>query len=256
MTLPPSHMHHFSHTGSSSCPSCGNSIPSHSTSDDSRRRVRDLEAQVEILNSRAAAAADKIADYEDEMQFLRAANSRSQQYGGPPPPSDNPTQQQTTRLGSLGNYLMRKRNTSGDAGAGTLSTATPATSTQPLLPPLPGGSPQPASHSTPSLPLHGSPAVSTSSPVTLATLHSSLEQERELRQRAEESLKRLQAEVEDLSQSLFTEANEMVAVEKKERVKLEERVKALEIRDREKKGRLERLEDRVKRVERVRGMLR
>jgi hypothetical protein len=48
----------------------------------------------------------------------------------------------------------------------------------------------------------------------------------------------------------------MVAVEKKERHKLEERVKALEIRDKEKKGRLERLEERVKRVERVRGMLR
>jgi predicted nucleic acid-binding Zn-ribbon protein len=255
MVLPPSHMHQYSHshTTTSSCPSCGNSLPNYAA-EDSRRRIRDLEAQVDILNSRAAAAADKIADYEDEMQFLRAANSRSQQYGGPPQQPDQ-NQSQTTRLASLGNYLMRKRNPSGDAGAGTLSSTTP-TSTQPPLHPLPGGSPQPASHSIPSLPLHGSPSTSTSSPVTLATLHSTLEQERELRQRAEESLKRLQAEVEDLSQSLFTEANEMVAVEKKERHKLEERVKALEIRDKEKKGRLERLEERVKRVERVRGMLR
>lgn len=47
----------------------------------------------------------------------------------------------------------------------------------------------------------------------------------------------------------------MVAVERRARGKLEERVRVLEGREGEKKGRLEVLEERVKRIERVRGLL-
>lgn len=47
----------------------------------------------------------------------------------------------------------------------------------------------------------------------------------------------------------------MVAVERKARVKLEERVKVLEEREGEKKGRLEKLEERMTRIERVRALL-
>lgn len=47
----------------------------------------------------------------------------------------------------------------------------------------------------------------------------------------------------------------MVAVERRARGRLEERVKVLEGREGEKKGRLEVLEERVRRIERVRGLL-
>lgn len=47
----------------------------------------------------------------------------------------------------------------------------------------------------------------------------------------------------------------MVAVERRARGRLEERVRVLEGREGEKKGRLEVLEERVRRIERVRGLL-
>lgn len=47
----------------------------------------------------------------------------------------------------------------------------------------------------------------------------------------------------------------MVAVERRARGRLEERVRVLEGREGEKRGRLEVLEDRVRRIERVRGLL-
>jgi SMC interacting uncharacterized protein involved in chromosome segregation len=61
--------------------------------------------------------------------------------------------------------------------------------------------------------------------------------------------------LEELSAQLFTEANEMVATERKARVKLEERVRTLEEREMERRGRLERLEERMVRIERVRALL-
>lgn len=47
----------------------------------------------------------------------------------------------------------------------------------------------------------------------------------------------------------------MVATERKARAKLEERVAVLESRDVEKRKRLERLENSMARIERVRGLL-
>lgn len=47
----------------------------------------------------------------------------------------------------------------------------------------------------------------------------------------------------------------MVATERRARATLEERVKVLEIRDREKTGRLERIEQAQERLERVRALL-
>jgi hypothetical protein len=65
----------------------------------------------------------------------------------------------------------------------------------------------------------------------------------------------MSGELEDLSQTLFEQANNMVANERKARAKLEERVEVLEKRDVEKRKRLERLEGALKRIERVRGLL-
>jgi chromosome segregation ATPase len=86
-------------------------------------------------------------------------------------------------------------------------------------------------------------------------LQRKLSQERELREKAEGQLTQASGELEELSASLFQQANEMVATERRERAKLEERVAILEKRDGEKRLRLERLEKAVQRIERVRGML-
>lgn len=62
-------------------------------------------------------------------------------------------------------------------------------------------------------------------------------------------------EIEELTGQLFQQANEMVASERRERARLEERVKVLEKRDGEKGKRLEVLEGRLGRIDRVRGLL-
>lgn len=82
-----------------------------------------------------------------------------------------------------------------------------------------------------------------------------LTREQSLRQAAESRISETNEELEELSAQLFTEANEMVATERKARARLEERVAVLERRDREKRGRLEVLEGRLGRIERVRELL-
>lgn len=82
-----------------------------------------------------------------------------------------------------------------------------------------------------------------------------LTREQSLRQAAESRVSQTNEELEELSAQLFTEANEMVATERKARARLEERVAVLERRDKEKRTRLELLESRLGRIERVREML-
>ena len=54
---------------------------------------------------------------------------------------------------------------------------------------------------------------------------------------------------------LFSQANEMVAQERKARARLEERVAVLERRDIEKRTRLERLERAIARVDRLKALV-
>jgi len=86
-------------------------------------------------------------------------------------------------------------------------------------------------------------------------LQAALAREQDLRQKAEGQVTQMSGELEDLSQTLFEQANTMVATERRARAKLEERVEVLEKRDVEKRKRLERLEGALKRIERVRGLL-
>lgn len=74
-------------------------------------------------------------------------------------------------------------------------------------------------------------------------------------QKAEAKVREVQDEIEDLSVTLFEEANEMVAKERREKAVLEERVKDLEGRERDRKRRLEMLEQALGRIERVRKLL-
>lgn len=76
-----------------------------------------------------------------------------------------------------------------------------------------------------------------------------------MRREAEGRLNETSREVEELSVSLFEQANEMVATERRARAELEERIEVLERKDRDKRWRLERLEACVGRIERVREVL-
>lgn len=76
-----------------------------------------------------------------------------------------------------------------------------------------------------------------------------------MRQQAEGQISQLSSEMEDLSATLFQQANEMVATERRARAKLEERVEILEKRDSEKRKRLEKLEGALKRIERAKQLL-
>lgn len=80
-------------------------------------------------------------------------------------------------------------------------------------------------------------------------------EERRLRLKAEARLQEVTSELEDLSASLFQQANEMVASERRERARLEERVAVLEGRDGKVKDRLGLLERAVDRIGRVREVL-
>lgn len=82
-----------------------------------------------------------------------------------------------------------------------------------------------------------------------------LTREQQLRLAAEGKLNDTSREVEELSVTLFEQANEMVATERRARARLEERVGELERREGEKKRRLDRLESAVGRIERVRNLL-
>jgi predicted RNase H-like nuclease (RuvC/YqgF family) len=82
-----------------------------------------------------------------------------------------------------------------------------------------------------------------------------LERERTLRAKAEERAEKVDSEIEELSVQLFSQANEMVATERRARAKLEERIELLEMKDKDKMARLDRLEKAVTRIDRVKAML-
>lgn len=68
-------------------------------------------------------------------------------------------------------------------------------------------------------------------------------------------MRTVDSEIEELSVTLFSQANEMVAEERRARAKLEERIELLEKKDKDKMGRLDRLEKAVTRLDRVKAML-
>jgi hypothetical protein len=88
-----------------------------------------------------------------------------------------------------------------------------------------------------------------------AALREALSQEQARRKEVENQAAKKDTEVEELTASLFEQANEMVATERRARAKLENRVEVLEKRDHDKARRLGLLEMRVQRAERVRALL-
>ena len=223
----------------SCCPSCGDSLPSVEQTQaellQAHSRIAELESQVRLLNQKATAAVDRWADYEDELSRLR------RQDGPPPPPPKNESSPASNNRSS-GGFLQ--------SGTTRLSALLSRNKSSPNLQQEQqrdaASSPQRPPTATGNMPPPGPKAED---------LLKALTREKSLRKQAEGQIAATSREVEELSASLFEQANEMVADERRARAKLEERVDELERRDRDKRRRLERLESAMTRIERVRNLL-
>ncbi|KAJ5723978.1 GDPGTP exchange factor Sec2p [Penicillium malachiteum] len=261
------------------CPTCGYD-ETHESSE-AQLRIQELEGLVQDLTKRAAVTANKLADYEDEIRRLRATEShtrtlsqsqpiyespRSSVSLGPTSHTDkstiSPTQPSLpdttsqaspptyqSRLSTLASLLPYRRSSST-----TTSAPAPAPSTSSTIPP-----PTPAS-ALPTTPTSVPPQTfetqaSPASSDNTSELQDALTREQGLRKAAESQLSQASTELEELTVQLFSQANEMVAQERKARAKLEERVAVLERRDIEKRSRLERLEKSMARVERLKALV-
>ncbi|CAK42629.1 hypothetical protein AAWM_10399 [Aspergillus awamori] len=223
------------------CPTCGQDgfLAAGQSTTDARRRAKDLEGQVNALNLQAMQMAEKLAAYEEEIRRLRAQSSSrnntsvSSTASTQIDRSQSPTHLQTSpksqpgRLSTLASFLPSRR-----------PSATSTTQAQTVASPPP---PEPVQ-----------PATSQEETVEL---QNALNREQSLRKAAESQLSQASTELEELTAQLFSQANEMVAQERKARARLEERVAVLERRDVEKRARLERLEKAMARVERIRAMV-
>lgn len=187
-------------------------------------------------------AAEKLADYEDEIHVLRSQTPAYSQKNGsisstssaPAAVLGSPSATRTTStLGSSTPEALQQQNT-----GSRLSTFAS------LLPYRRNISSSSGPNSASSNHAH-----------TNSELQDALNREQNLRKAAESRLSQANSELEELTAQLFSQANEMVAEERKARAKLEERVEILERRDGEKRKRLERLEKAIERVERVRGLV-
>ncbi|KAJ5122377.1 hypothetical protein N7526_009314 [Penicillium atrosanguineum] len=235
------------------CPACGGSGDCHDPSE-VQQQILELQGHVQELNERAALTAGKLADYEEEVHRLRSAHAAytSPRSSSSQPPTSSHTdralsptqvptpvspetsahispQAQQSRLATLTSLLPYRRSSA------TTSTPVPTTPTVPITP----------------LPQVASPASSDNT----SELQDALTREQGLRKAAETQLTQASTELEDLTVQLFSQANEMVAQERKARAKLEERVAVLERRDVEKRSRLERLEKAMARVDRLRALV-
>ncbi|EKV16144.1 hypothetical protein PDIG_09530 [Penicillium digitatum PHI26] len=260
------------------CPMCwGEGFPQDGSG--AHDRIHELEGQVQVLTVRASATeksrvffllpiqplkrrnssltasqtAAKLGEYEDEIRHLRSSQSQgpyhtpqgSSSLGRPPSQTDHSSPQRPTssksqsqsqtyhsRFTNLASLLPYRR-----------SSATPATPPGTVLPSTPTALPTPLTRMSPANIEH------------TTELQDALTREQRLRNAAESQLSQASTELEELTMQLFSQANEMVAEERKARAKLEERVAVLEQRDIEKHSRLERLEKAVARVERLRALV-
>ncbi|CAN9284947.1 unnamed protein product [Alternaria sp. RS040] len=232
--LPTKHVPNDAHTPT--CPSCGSSIDM-TELQDARQRIDELEAQMERLKEKATAAVDRCADYEDQIRSLQAT------------PHNAPSLPRTqTSQSDMVNPTSRP-SVDADPPRPTTSSSTKASRFSFIT----SRFPSPANAT--SMPPPPPPKEASTAPPVDYTLLNELERERALRAKAEARVQTVDSEIEELSVQLFSQANEMVAEERRARAKLEERVETLERRDREKMGRLDRLEKAVSRVERVKALL-
>jgi len=262
------------------CPQCGFNVgvPLLDDTQDAQKQIADLQAQVRLLNEKASAAVDRWADYEDEVTKLRfdlEAARKSPQSPTASTTSTAPTVSTPgpTPSGSIWSASPARSSFLSGGAASRLSAMLSPRKSTPNLKPQPHPQPptqfQPRqgvslrgshSHNNSMTNLSPSPFSPASAPLPLAPpstedLLEALTREQTLRLEAEGRLTETSREVEELSVSLFEQANEMVATERRERARLEERIELLEKRDADKRRRLERLESAMDRIERLRALL-
>ncbi|EFX02780.1 hypothetical protein CMQ_2709 [Grosmannia clavigera kw1407] len=246
-----------------------------------RLQIRDLEAQLRLLNERTAEVTGRWADGEEELARLRRRPSVPAAGAAVPPP---PTVRSSflpagaaSRLSALLSPRTAK-STPNLKKAADIAAAAATTPPPPPRRPTAPGTPPPSATATAyshsykssfSTAASSSPSVQTTAAAAAAAaaaasaaaassmqaLLASLSHEKTLRRQAESRLQNTSREVEELSVSLFEQANEMVAEERRQRARLEERVAVLEQRDADKRKRLDRLEQAVGRIDRVRALL-
>ncbi|KAH7384340.1 hypothetical protein DE146DRAFT_223237 [Phaeosphaeria sp. MPI-PUGE-AT-0046c] len=211
------------------CPACGTSIALNSgEAEIASKKIVELEAQMEFLKEKATAAADRCADYEDQIRSLKIAQERERQSRFNPSDALDSTRRsdEDPRPATAGATANRTSRFSFFTGR----------------------------RMSPNNSISQPPPSAATTPVDVGLLNE-LERERTLRAKAEERAEKVDSEIEELSVQLFSQANEMVATERKARAKLEERIEILERKDKDKMSRLDRLEKAVTRIDRVKAML-
>lgn len=210
------------------CPNCGDPAPKAATTNidtgaaeaalaRAQSQIRDLEGQVMQLNEKATAAIYRCAAYEEQLSRMRAATHSPPPTADPSPlPSPAAPRSSPLRGGSL---LSSQRLSS-----------------------LLGARKQPDMRMSVSL-------------ESIDDLVAALARERGLRAEAEEQVRRTGEEAEELSAELFERANEMVAGERRERARLEERLGVLEGREVARSARMGVLEGCMERIESARALL-
>ncbi|KAM3423122.1 hypothetical protein BST61_g578 [Cercospora zeina] len=217
------------------------------------RRIAELSQENALLAEKATAASLRFIDYENELRVLREALRQQQQ--PPRPPSRRPPSASSIKSDEQVHSPPAAAPTEGFGlarfGSFIRKASVPALT---------------ASDSTHEQRKH--------------ELEASLVREQTARIAAETKVKEVDAEIEELSASLFQQANDMVAAERKEKARLQERievleqsnktangalereneklrnkVEALEQREAQRKRRLEKLEAAQQRIDRVRFML-
>lgn len=225
----------------SCCPSCGVVIPPRDAEPpstqllDAQARIAELETQVFQLNQKATAAVDRWADYEAELSKLRAML----------PPS-------TPERSAIAASHSPTRSSFFQAGATRISALMYSRRPQTASPPAVSRAAPPV---TPPPPSTESRVTPTRNSGRIEDLLEALNKEQTLRKAAEGRLNDTNRELEDLSATLFEQANEMVATERRARAALEQKVSELEQRDVEKRIRLDKLELAMHRIEKVKTLL-
>lgn len=187
------------------CPHCGGDL--HLANRQAQAKIEDLEHQLHILSTKAAQAADRSADLEDELAAVRQTALRASSN------SNSPSRSASTKLSSL----LGRRNVTPDRKSAVLGAADSSTG-----------------------------------PMDTA---GELEMEREKRELAERKLAEANGELEELSQTLFEEANSIVASERRQRARVEEKLQSFQARNAGTHERLSKIEDAISRRNRVAQLL-
>jgi len=243
----------------SACSDCGNDVvhPYLKELQAAQMRIAELEEHINTLTLRATTAMEKATEYETSLQRMNSLSSAGR--SSTPEPSSPPTQNAPSQI-----VASPERSTSRGAFSRLLPARMPSLRSATASPSLAAASPQITAGSpslAESIPNLERPkqfpmlAHTPPTPSIASDLQARLDKESELRKAAEAEAEKTKSEIEELTATLFGQANKLVADERRARDKLEKRVEVLERRDQEKTKRLGLLDVRVQRIERVRQVL-